>query len=281
MNRRHPRWLSLGLLLGFILLGGCGKPQADDANRPLIWAADAEGGEPYIKQDASAPGGVVGFEKELADALARELGRPIQFKQYPFNSLVPGLDRGDFDFAMNGLEVTPDRAAKIRFSKPYYIYRQQLVVRNDEKRFSNYEELKQHKDLKVGTLEDTAAYRMLVRDGFTPKAYEDSATPFTDLEQGRLDAVVQDWPIALYLVQKKPAANSKLKLAGPPVEPGVYAIAFTTKNEALAQQIDAALERIMKSGELKKILTKWEIWNDEQAALEKGDAAAMLKSLKP
>jgi len=275
------RWVLPAVLLG-VLLTGCGRgPQADDPNRPLVWAADVEGGEPYIKVDAQAPGGIVGFEKDIADALARELGRPIQHKQYAFNSLVPGLQRGDFDFAMNGLEVTPDRAAKLRFSRPYYVYRQQLVVRNDEQRFSNYEELKKHKDWKVGTLEDTAAYRMLVRDGFTPRVFEDSVGPYTDLQQGRLDAVLQDWPIALYLVQKRPELKAKLKLVGPQIEPGVYAIAFTTKNEALAKQLDEALERLIKNGELKKILEKWELWNDEQQQLSAGDAATVIKGLKP
>ena len=54
------------------------------------------------------PDRVVGFEVDLKDALQRELGRPIQFKHYDFKSLIPGLQRGDFDFAMNGLEVLPE-----------------------------------------------------------------------------------------------------------------------------------------------------------------------------
>ena len=46
-----------------------------------------------------------------AEALFDELGRGIRFVQYEYVNLFSGLDRGDFDFAMNGLEVTPDRGA--------------------------------------------------------------------------------------------------------------------------------------------------------------------------
>lgn len=98
---------------------------------PLIWAADEEGGAPYVFRDSKL--GRVGFELDIISALEEELKRPIEFKQYAFDSLIPGLLKGDFDFAMNGLEINQERQEKIRFSKPYYIYRQQLVMRADEK----------------------------------------------------------------------------------------------------------------------------------------------------
>jgi ABC-type amino acid transport substrate-binding protein len=54
--------------------------------------------------------------------------------QYDFKSLVSGLKRGDFDFAMNGLELTPDRLKAIRFSRPCYVDRLGLVVRRSADR---------------------------------------------------------------------------------------------------------------------------------------------------
>src|SRR4051812_37594358 len=95
------------------------------AKRPLVWAADAEGGAPYVFCDPNNPDRHIGFEVELAAELERELGRKIEFKQYDFKNLFLGLDKGDFDFAMNGLEVTPDRQERVRFSRPYYVYKLQ------------------------------------------------------------------------------------------------------------------------------------------------------------
>src|SRR5450830_1505959 len=65
---------------------------------PLRWGADSEGGAPYICKDPKKPNGYEGFEVDLAAALAKELGRRIEFVQYDFKNLVAGLKRGDIDF---------------------------------------------------------------------------------------------------------------------------------------------------------------------------------------
>ncbi len=129
------------------------RPRAE-----LQWAADEAGGAPYVFQDADHLDQVVGFEVDLKDALQKELDRPIQFKHYDFPSLVPGLKRGDFDFAMNGLEVLPEYQKEVLFSRPYYVYKLQLAVRKGERRFTTVEELK-NLGLPVATLTGSAAER--------------------------------------------------------------------------------------------------------------------------
>jgi polar amino acid transport system substrate-binding protein len=252
-------------MIGLAIAAGC-RSQSNDPNRPLIWGADAQGGAPYIFSEG---GKDVGFEVELAAALSKELGRPIEFKQYDFSNLANGVLRGDIDLAMNGLEVTEDRKKVLRFSRPYYIYRQQLVVRADDERFKSLEDLKGKKDVTVGTLANTAASRLLEKHGIPVKTYEDQVNPYKDLAlKDRVDAVLLDYPIALWVVKKNPDLDKALKFAGPPIEPGQYAIGFDPKNEALAKQVDDALGRLIQKGELKKILEKWELWNDEQKELK-------------
>src|SRR6202030_1818171 len=95
---------------------------AQAGERPLLWAADESGGAPYILQDPDDAARVIGFEVDLKDALERELGRPIEFKHYDFKNLVPGLERGDFDFAMNGLEVLAVYQQHVLLSQPDYGY---------------------------------------------------------------------------------------------------------------------------------------------------------------
>src|SRR5579872_2129772 len=119
---------------------------------PLRWGADAEGGAPYIFKDAQDPRKNIGFEVDLANALARELSRPIEFVQKDFKNLLLDLNRGDIDLAMNGLEVTPDRRTRVRFTRPYYIYKLQLVVRAGENRFKALEECSNRPALVIGTM---------------------------------------------------------------------------------------------------------------------------------
>ena len=256
---------TLATVVGLMAGAGNRPATAAEANAeqaPLRWAADAEGGAPYIFKDPEHPDKNVGFEVDLAAALAEELGQRIDFVQYQFGSLVPGLQRQDFDFAMNGLEVTPDRARVVRFSRPYYLYTLQLVVRADDERFETLEQCRALGGV-VGTLEETAAERLLDELQVGKSIYDNQTEPYRDLEFGRLDAVLLDLPIALYY--GKP--NPKLKFVGPRLARGYYAIAFRPEDETLAARVDAALQRVADRGRLQQIYEHWGLWDDDQAAL--------------
>src|SRR5262249_531580 len=175
-------WWWLGLarpcLTGAIALAAFASPCRADDVKPLLWAADAEGGAPFISKDSNNPQKYKGFEVDIAAALARELGRPIQFKQYEYVSLFSGLERGDFDFAMNGLEITPDRKRSALFSRPYYVSKLQFVTRAKETRFQSVLDCQGKKGVVVGTLEDTTASRLLERLGIPRKSYTDQVAPY-------------------------------------------------------------------------------------------------------
>jgi polar amino acid transport system substrate-binding protein len=275
-ERAHPLLSQSGLARGLTLAivgslafagSSCQRSgsSVDDGKSALRWGADEEGGAPYISRGKD--GNYVGFEVDLAEALAKEIGRPIEYTPKSFKSLVDDLERGDIDLAMNGLEVTPDRQKIVRLSRPYYVYRLQLVTRKDDDRFAALADLEGKKDVLVATLENTAASRLLKKLGIPAKTYDDQVNPYNELADKVVDAVLLDLPIAIYVVQKNPVLNTKLKFVGPPIEKGHYAIAFRKDNEALARQFDEALGRLVKNGELQRILEKWELWNDDQKEL--------------
>ena len=242
-------------LVGLIALACvCAAPNVRADEPPLRWAADAEGGAPFIFKDPHDDRRYIGFEVELAAALETKMGRRIEFKQYSFDSLALGLGRNDFDFAMNGFEVTPDRHERLRLSRPYYTYRLQLVSRADEKRFFSLSQC-QAIGGTVGTLGDTAAMRMLDERGIARKIYDGQVEPYKDLELGRIDAVLLDELIAVYYA----APNPQLRFVGEPFGEGQYAIAFRKDQEELAMQFDRALLELETAGELRRIAAKWEI----------------------
>src|SRR5947208_6390193 len=94
----------------------------------ITWGADIQGGEPFLWEDPANPNHLIGFEVDIMNALARRLGVKARMVQYNWSNLVPSLERGDFDVAMNGLEATPDRAARILLSDPYFVYAETLAV---------------------------------------------------------------------------------------------------------------------------------------------------------
>src|SRR5690349_3996231 len=108
----------------------------------LRWGADAEGGAPYVYPDAQHPEKLIGFEYELAEALARRLGVKAEMVQNQWDQLIPALDRGNFDIILNGLELTPENQRHIAMSEPYFVYAQQIVVRQETPGLEKIEDLK-------------------------------------------------------------------------------------------------------------------------------------------
>ena len=264
--QRIPRVLT-ALFLVLLPLGICYSQAADHSlakvqqRGVLLWGADAEGGAPYVFPDPNNPAVLKGFEVDIADAIARELGVKHKQSQNSWDSLVPALQRGDADMAMNGIEITPQREEIILFSRPYYVYTEQLVVRKDETRIKGLDDLK---GKKVGTLSGAVAQEMLNKiGGVDIKIYTGQAEPYKDLTVGRLDAVLLDLPIAAYYARPNPA----LRYQGEPVGEGLYGIAFRKNDLALKQAVDAALDKLLRTGELKAIYEKWGLWNDAQKKL--------------
>ena len=227
----------------------------------LLWGSDAEGGAPYVFPDPQDPSKLIGFEVDLARAIAKELGVAARQSQNAWDSLVPALERGDFDIAMNGIEITPQRRDKVLFSHPYYVYTEQLVVRKDEKNINDIGDLK---GKKVGTLSGAVAQDILTGiGGVDVKVYSGQVEPYEDLALGRTDAVLMDLPIAAYYAKPNP----RLRYQGRPMGEGYYGIAIRKDDQELKKTIDEILQRLLRTGELRSIYEKWGLWNETQEKL--------------
>ena len=90
------------------------------ARGELRWGADAQGGAPYVFQDPMEPNRLIGFEVDLAEALAAKLGVRARPVLGPWDSLLELLARGDFDVALNGIEVAEEKKRVCVLSRPYY-----------------------------------------------------------------------------------------------------------------------------------------------------------------
>ena len=234
--------------------------EAIKARGVLLWGCDISGGAPLAFVDPKDPAKLLGFEAEIAEAIARELGVTSQVVQTDWDSLVPGLERGNYDIAMNGLEITPERQKRVLLSRPYYVYTLQLVVRRDEERIRSIADLK---GKKVGTLAGTASDAILRSIGGVEINNYSQSWPFEDVVLGRLDAAFIDTPISAYYAKPDP----RLKYAGPPEGEGFYGIAIRKSDPAVKTVIDAAIEKLLRTGDLKRIYEKWGLWDRAQAKL--------------
>jgi polar amino acid transport system substrate-binding protein len=224
----------------------------------LKWGADAEGGAPYVFPDPQQPEHLIGFEVEIADALAQKLGVHAQMVQNQWDGLVPALQRGNFDIILNGLEITDEHREQVAMSAPYYVYSQQIITRKDNNSLTNLDSLK---GKIVGTLSATVAQRMLEKAGNVDvRVYPGQVEPFRDLNNGRIDAVMLDRPIAVYYLTKEP----NLKQSGEPFAPGYYGIGIRKDDQALLVALNKAVAELQADGTLEKIYRKWDLWDKNQ-----------------
>jgi polar amino acid transport system substrate-binding protein len=254
-------------------LAGCGRQAETGMERVrrtgvLRWGADQQGGEPYAYEDPSHPGRLIGFEAELADSLAGALGVRAVFVQNDWSTLVPSLERGTFDVACNGLEVTPARAARVIFTRPYYLFTERLVVREGEATEMG-RLLTSLRGVRVGTLSNSQAWDILQAQGAVAVPYEGVDEPFVDLQHRRTDAVLLDDIIVDRYAPRHPGLRILADLAT-----GRYAIAVRAGETDLAAALDGALGTLIANGTLRGILARYRLDGPRQAGLVAASAPA-------
>ncbi len=224
----------------------------------LTFGADAKSNAPYAFADPADDSRLIGFEKEIIDAVAKRMGRTARLVQNDWEALIPGLNRGLYDVVMNGLEITPEHEQAVDFSIPYYTTFEQLAVRASDP-YRTLADLRAHK---VGTLKASLAERILqdARD-IDVVGYDEETDAYNDLANGRVDAVLLDYPIALYYATPNPA----LRLVGEPIGRIRYGIAMRKGDAGLRQRVDQALKDVMASGDLRRILERWNLWTPTMA----------------
>ena len=242
------RLFVFSLVLGFT---------AADAQPVLRWAADPNSNAPYTFYAGGNT--LTGFEYEIINAIAQRLGRRAQFIRNDWDGLIPGLQRDLYDCVICGIEITPDKASEVDFTIPYYFTFEQFVGRRGALSVTSLEQLR---DRKIGTLNQTAALRMLEQtQGVIVKTYDQELSAYQDIVDGRLFGVLLDYPIAKYYAAPNPA----LELTGPAFGQISYGIAVQKNNPALTTEINGALRDLIASGELRNILSRWGLWTDTVA----------------
>jgi len=228
-------------------------PFAEAADQPpLRWAAATDSNAPYAFY---GPGNkLTGFELEIIQAIAREMGREPVFVPNDWDGLIPGLSRGLYDCVICGIEITPEKSQEVRFTNPYYVTYEQFVVKRGTPRVASLDQLA---GKQVGTLSQTASFVMLSKiPGVIVKTYDEEVNAYADVVNGRLFGVLLDYPIAKYYA----FANPNLQFTGPPFGQISYGIALSRTNPALLEEMNAALGRVIASGEMRDILSRWGLW---------------------
>src|SRR3954453_15781518 len=236
---------------------------AANAQQPVFrWGGDAEGGAPFVEADPSDPSKLRGFDVEVAEQIAKGLGKRPEFHQVGFSDIDQSVQRGDFEIGMSGVEDTPPRRRALAATIPYFEFHEVLTVRDaDRNRFRTLADLRGHR---VGTLSGTIAYERLLAaqtaNGIVCVSYDDDVHSYSDLQEGRLDAVLLDNIIAARSMGRTPGLYTQPV----PVATGHYIGVLAKTSTALRDRVDEVLRARMRDGTLERIYRKWGVWDDYQ-----------------
>lgn len=245
---------------------------AEDSNHAadlpvLRWGGDASGGGPYIYQGSDNQ--LVGFEYELVDYLAQQMGMRPEYVCWEWENLPQILNLGKIDVVLNGFEWSAEREKLWSSTIPYYIYTLQLMTRTNDASIKSWDDLRAAQGQprkRVGVLQGAASERYLESrfgDSIELKKYPEITSVMGLVEQGQLDATVQDAPSVTYYGKE----FAGLHVVGEPAAPGYYVAYLRHGDDKLRSELNAAILKAMSDGTLQRIYEKYGVWNDEQKRL--------------
>jgi polar amino acid transport system substrate-binding protein len=196
-----------------------------------------------------------GFEVDLGDAIAKELGvQKVVWKNTPFTGLFSPAPK-DFDMAINEITITAERSKVVDFSVPYFDANQGFVIKKGGPA-EGVQSIAEMKDLQFGVQATTtgAAY---VKDEIQPDSQPREFSTLTALTQalvnGQIDVMLMDVAISAEIVKER---GEDVEMTGEFITDERYGILFE-KGNPLRQQVNQAIEKLKADGTLERLQAKW------------------------
>ena len=194
-----------------------------------------------------------GFDVELWDAIAKEIGVEYDLQPMDFNGIIPGLQSGQLDAGIAGITIKPERAKVVDFSDPYYNAGLLLLVKASNKDITKVEDLE---GKLVATKLGTTSEDFLKKNAKAKevKLYPNNDAMFMELMMGGADAVMFDSPVIANYVRE--VGKEKVKVVGPLYMGQSYGIGFP-KGSELVGKVNVALKALKENGSYRQLYLKW------------------------
>ncbi len=272
MKKKRVTALVLAVLaVGMTALGGCGKdagaPAAEDTvsdteNTEDLLAQIQEKGELVVAMEGTwAPwtyhdeqDALVGYDVEVAQHIAEKLGVTATFVECEWDGIFAGIDAKRYDIAVNGVEITDERAEKYDFSDPYAYIRTAIIVKGDNDEITGFEDLEGKNT--ANTL--TSTYAELAESyGAVTTGVDDLNQTFELLLAGRVDATLNAEVSFYDYLNAHP--DAEVKIAALTEEASYVAIPMRkgAETETLRAAVNRAIAELSEEGVLSELSNKY------------------------
>lgn len=207
--------------------------------------------KPFTYHEGGA-GDLTGYDVEVITAVAEKLGVEPEFEETQWDAIFAGLEAGRFDVIANQVSITPEREESYSFSDPYTYSNGVIVTAADNSEITSFEDLEGKTTAQSLT---SNWYELAEESGANIEAVEGWAQSVTLLEQGRVDATINDE--LTFLDYQNSTPNDAIKIAAETEDQSRSALAFRQGSDELVEAVNAALEELRADGTLAEISEKY------------------------
>lgn len=197
---------------------------------------------------------LVGYDVEVATKIAEKLGVEPKFVEGEWDGLLAGLDAGRYDIMVNGVDITPERAAKYDFSTPYAYNRTAVITQKDNDSIKTLEDL--NGKTTANTISSTYA-ELAEQYGATVTGVDDLNQTFELLLSGRIDATLNAEVTYYDYMKEHPDANAKIAVLTADANEVAIPMRKGDETATLRAAIDTAIEEMRADGTLKELSEKY------------------------
>lgn len=257
MNRRTFWTFAAGLAAALLLLAGCGKsgvPAGDRLSQikergELVVAMEGTW-SPWTYHDESD--NLVGYDTEVAAAIAEKLGVSVRYVEGEFDGLLAGLEAGRYDIMVNGMDIDEERQEKFDFTDPYAYGHVAVIVRGDNAAIQTMEDLAGKHT--ANTITSTYA-KIAEQYGAEVTGVDDLNQTFELLFSDRIDATLNAEDSYYDYMKAHPEADAKIACLAP--DATLIAIPVPKGETALVKAVNAALAELREEGVLTELSMKY------------------------
>jgi polar amino acid transport system substrate-binding protein len=211
---------------------------------------------PYRPFQFEQGGKIVGFDVDIVDLVAKELGVKQEIVDTPFEGIQSGedLNARKCDLAAAAMTITPERQEKIAFSDPYFDANQALLVKKGSG-ITSFEDLKgETLGVQSGTTGKLYAEEHAQPEGVQLKDYEDLALEVSSVKSGQIPAAINDIPVLLDYAKENPDVEVAAQFETG--EQYGFGMKKGTSQE-LQRVVNEAIERAKADGTYDRLYKKW------------------------
>ena len=247
-------------VLAVVLLAGCGGQGQKESSAETgkakpdagKWVVAINATFPPFETIDNATNKYVGIDMDIADYIAKKMGKTLEFKDMQFSALVPTLESGRADIIISGISPKPERTKILDFTDSYYYPMKSIIA----KKGAGYAALEQLKGKKIGAAMGTSYVDMAKSvEGATVAELDSTPLVVQDIKNGRLDAGIFDATQAAVFVKQDSDLEMHI-LPGQITRADTFAIALP-KNSPDVEKINKILQEMKQNGTLHNILVKY------------------------